>query len=261
MQFVNTELIDNLRAWFVDRNEPTVAWRSAAALLAALPGVRGAWTMGDFDESGNQHDLSGQGRTLWYAGNPQYGYTGLAPYLALDGTGDYLWRADEAGLDISGTESYVAAARRGLTVLAWVYQNAIGTAQAYVSKWGGAGSYSYLLYKDASDYARFYISSDGAASVIATSTVTLDATTWYFLAGRLRPSAAVDVFVNDALVSNVAGPPASCYNSGANLTLGRLSTGGSSLAGRLSMVALCACALSDTIINQVYHWTRRMYGV
>ncbi|NJO31403.1 MAG: hypothetical protein HC874_30490 [Richelia sp. SL_2_1] len=66
--------------------------------------------------TGNVYDLSGQGRTLTYNGNPTFNYTGLVPYVSLDGTGDFLSRADETDLDILGTETIYNSAVRGLTL-------------------------------------------------------------------------------------------------------------------------------------------------
>ena len=84
----------------------------------ALPGLVGFWPMSSVQRStGNAYDLSGQTRTLTYNGNPTYNINNdFAPYIRLDGTGDFLSRADETDLDILGTETIYASTVRGLTL-------------------------------------------------------------------------------------------------------------------------------------------------
>jgi len=104
--------------------------------LLALPGLRGFWPMSSFNEAGNAYDMSEQGRVMTYNGNPLYNYDGVVPYVALDGIGDFLSRADEAGLDIIGTETYVDGAVHGLTLGGWFYfDNALGSNEKLIAKW------------------------------------------------------------------------------------------------------------------------------
>jgi len=157
----------------------------------ALPGLRGFWPTSSFNETGNAYDLSGQGRTLTYNGNPMYNYDGLVPYIDLDGTGDYLSRADEAGLDILGTETYVAAAARGLTTGGWFYfNNALGATEGMIAKWNSSlGNHrSYMLRRQAADGTIiFRVSDNGVGSRAAQSTASPTATQWFFVVGRFDP--------------------------------------------------------------------------
>jgi len=265
VQVRNNELVDLLRADFQARSEPNFAWKSAVSSLLALPGIRGVWPMSSFDSAGNAYDMSGQARTLTYNGNPLYNYSNLAPYIQFDGTGDRLTRADEAGLDITGTESYVAPVANGLTMLGWFYVTAFDVAanDGLFSKWITAGNLrSYLLYipTPASQIATFVISTDGIATV-AVSTTTISIGRWYFIASRFVPSTSLDIWLNGTKTTNAVGIPASIFNSTSLLEIGSMQNGANPFNGRASMCALCATALSDAIIGTLYQQMRTMYGV
>jgi len=256
----NDQLTNSLRGTFQDRYEPNFAWKSACSVFQALPGLRGFWPMSSFNESGNAYDLSGQGRTLTYNGGPLYNWQGLAPYIAFDGTGDWLSRAEEAGLDILGTESYVGGGVRGLTLGGWFLREDANISglmgktdgvYAYHLDWGAvvANSYHFRIF-------------DAGGTGYAASIANTDTFQWKFVVGRFIPSTEVKLFVNDATVSNVAGIPAAIRDTAANFLIGAVTTApAADMLGRASMCFLCAAALSDTIILSAYEQTRAMYGV
>lgn len=225
----------------------------------ALPGLRGFWPMSAFQSNGDCFDQSGNGRLLTYNGNPTYNYDGVAPYLELDGTGDYLIRADEAGLDISGTETFVAAAVRGLTWGGWFYPGRSGVFERVFGKWGAAGSRSYDIWFTGADLFSSHISDDGtntaddAAAVVAINN-------WYFVIGRFNPSTTLETFVNGIWTSTVTAR-ASVFNSGTSLAIGASGLGGNVFLGRLSLCFLCAAYLSDAIISSLFQQTRAAFGV
>jgi len=230
----------------------------------ALPGLRGFWPMSSFNEAGNAYDMSEQGRTLTYNGNPTYNYDGVAPYIDLDGTGDFLTRGDEAGLDILGTETYVAAAVRGLTLGCWAYFNNVAVAaECIMTKGDGlVAATAYWLDRGALGNARFIIS-DGAAFQIAGGAIALQQDTWYFLVGRFEPSTEAAIFVNSVQVgSDVAGIPAVLLNVGANFDIGSYNNGtGLLMTGRVSLAFLCTSLLSEAIISSLFQQTRAAFRV
>jgi len=250
-----------------NRYDPTFAWKSAVAALRTLPGLRGAWTMGSFDDGGDQYDLSGQGRTLGYNGNPTYGYNGLVPLLNLDGTGDYLNRADEGGLDILGTETYVAAGRRGLTLGGWFRFDRLTHAEFLIGKATTvtATSSYWLIFRGdvANDPLRFVVS-DGAATDQVDVQITPAVDTWTFVVGRYIPSTSIKVYASQGTLTdntNAVGIPAALNNSGADFTVGAPSGAAASLLdGAASLCFLCAMYLTDAQIATIWHHTRALYG-
>ena len=259
----NAQLIDPLSGEFQRRYEPNFAWKSACSAVMALPGLRGFWPMSAFESGGNAFDQSGNGRTLTYNGNPTYNYDGLAPYIDLDGTGDYLSRADEAGLDILGTEAYINATERGLSMGIWIYPTAVGALQAIIGKWDAGGNQrSYLIDLSAGNNFRAHVSVDGTADTLVTSTGTVAADNWYYVEMTYDPSTRLAINVNGTITQNVAAIPASIFNSNAQFNTGAQDNGGANLlTGRISMHFLCAIYHTDPLTQSVFHHTRAMYGV
>lgn len=235
-----------------------------AGEFLGLPGLRGYWPMGAFDSSGNAIDQSGNGRTLTYTGNPGHNFTTQgASYLDLDGTGDFLTRADEAGLDIIGTESYVNSVVRGLTIGGWFRQDTLGAVDGLIGKWTDSGNQQgYLLLTVAGDIT-FAISSTGSTSTQYVHPTTISATTWYFIAGRFDPSTEMAIFLNDDKQVTTTSIPASIFVNSAALQVGVYNAGaaGTTLDGRVSNLFLCAMVLSDTAIDNIFQGTRGFYGV
>lgn len=229
----------------------------------ALTGLRGFWPMSAIGTTSNARDQSGSNRVLTYNGNPTYNYDGLVPYIDLDGTGDFLSRPDEAALDITGTETYVAAAVRGLTCGGWFYFNNAAAAQevALSKGLGGAANTSYWLNRQAAGQGRFIVG-DGAAFQGPTSTAVISQDAWTFIVGRFVPSTTVDLWVNTEKSTDSVGVPAALLNTAAPLNIGSYNNGtGFFLTGRASLCFLCAAALSDTIIDSVFQQTRAAYRV
>lgn len=256
----NDREISRLSGDFQLRYEPNFAWKSACSAFLALPGLRGFWPMSSFDEAGNARDLSGQGRTLTYNGNPTYNYDSLAPYIEFDGVGDSLSRSDEAGLDITGTEAYVAGAVRGFTTGGWFWLNSFTPlVNAFIAKFTALGNLSYMLFELAGIY-RFGISSDGTAqTTVDVASPTLGA--WHFVVGRFIPSTELAIFDNGVKVTNVAAIPASIFSGNSAFCIGLDLADSSYLDGRASLCFLCATALSDAIVLSLFHQTRAMFGV
>ena len=64
-----------------------------------LPSARGIWPLGD-SGSGSASDISGRGRILADVGAVTYAIDNFMSYANLNGSTEYLWRADEGGFDI-----------------------------------------------------------------------------------------------------------------------------------------------------------------
>jgi len=229
----------------------------------ALPGLRGFWPMSSVGDGGLCEDLSGQGRDLTYNGNPVYGFDNIAPYIDFDGTGDYLSRADESGLDILGNESYIE--NPGLTLGGWFNFTNVTQIACCMGKIGGlVTNTSYFLnYRGdlSPKRTQFGISDSSSFYTIGNQNGPNNADEWNFLAGRLTPSTEIKQWINNITASATTSIPATTINTSVDFTIGAYSTLGVPLSGKASMCFLCTAALSDTIINHLYQVSRGMFGV
>jgi hypothetical protein len=260
----NDELLDMLQGEFQRRFEPNFAWGNAVSLMSLLPGLRGFWPMSSVHENGNALDLGGRGLTLTYTGNPTYNVQGLAPYIDLDGVGDYLVRLDEAALDITGTETFVAASKRGLTLGGWFWLDSLVARRPLVAKYTFTASNNrayQLSWNLATTTFGLSISVDGIVATVVNSSITPVVSRWYFVVGRFTPSTEIAVFANGVKTTNVVAIPASIFNSTANFFIGTDDDLTALLDGRASLVFLCAESLSDAVIKMVYEQTRALFGV
>ncbi len=261
-QVRNTEMVDILSTDFVKRNEATLAWGKACSMFQMLPGLRGFWPMSSVDENGNAIDLSGQGRTLSYHGNPFYAGSVLRSFITLDGTGDYLSRADEAGLDIIGTESYISTGLQGLTFGGWFYTTTVAAgSRVMMGKSNSAtNNRSFIqLYSGASAISRVSPNGTVAAQVSVTSSETIAINTWYFIVTQYKPSTKLSIWVNDVETQNLVGVPVALYSSNAPLEIGA-ENGAALHVGSTTLNFLCAACLPDRVIKALYHHTRSLFG-
>lgn len=230
-----------------------------------LPGLRGGWLASDFDENGNLFDISEQDRVLSYTGNPLFGYDDYIPRVTLDGTGDYFTRADEAGLDITGTETYIETAYRGLSMGGWFTLSTLANYAIFMSKWMGLNDLSYALWFDqpAVNLAAAITSGGSAATQLnIASSITPVVNTWYFLAMTFDPSTSLNMYVNDTKDSVTVGVPANVFSGAAAFEIGNAGSGaGAELAGKFSAGFLCSMFLSDEIIFDFFAATRDLYGI
>ncbi len=231
------------------------------ASYMALPGLVGFWPMNSVQRStGNAWDMSGQTRTLTYTGNPAYAYfNGLVAYIDLDGTGDYLTRADETDMDIQGDEFAFSSGASGLTIGGWFWIRDTAGTPSLLGKHdnaSAAGS-AYLLYIS-SNAANFLVYSGTTASDAASATLSIE--TWYFIAGRYTPSSEVAVFVNNTKSSDTASIPATINNVAAAFQIGARA-GGNPLNARAALCFLCANSLGDDLISSLFSSSRILFGV
>ena len=262
----NDEAVNLSGADFQKRYESSFAWRTACSMYQALTAERGFWPMSAVSAAGAACDQSGNGRTLAYNGNPAYDFDGLAPYIRFDGVGDFLSRADEAGLDITGTEAYIAAGHRGLTVGGWFRPEDATVDDSLMSKWGAAGQRSWSLYTSgtvAGDPCGFIISDDGTAVSSVASTNGFTANEWCFVVGRFNDALIgeeLSIWVNDTQTTAATARNA-IFNSNAAFYIGSDAGAGALFTGRASMCFLCAAALADATIWALYQHTRALFKV
>ncbi len=234
------------------------------ASYMALPGLVGFWPMSSVQRStGNAYDLSGQARTLSYAGNPAYTYyNGLVPYIDLDGTGDYLGRNDETDLDILGTETIYTTGAAGLTQVGWFRPDTLapGIALALMAKSDNNTQKSWDMFEATTGTITARISDDGTAITSVVSAV-LTNTDWVFVCMRYIPSDSLSIFVNNIAVTNTTSIPAAIFNSTSAFTIGAFSGGGNAFFGHATLCALCANALGDDLISSLYQSSRVLFGV
>lgn len=229
------------------------ATRDALFQYLVLPNLRGLWPMSSVDSSGSAMDISGQGRHLANNGTctfPVYG--DVVPYLETSGSSQYLSRADEVGLSITGA----------FTVGCWFLADTIGATFGLVTKWLSSGNQrSYQLILNNSERVYAYVSGDGTASVNKNATATISAGTWHFAAMRYTPSSELAVFLDGVKATNVTSIPASCYDSTATFDLGAVGAGSSLLDGRIALPFVCAAAVSDMQLTALYERSRVLFGV
>lgn len=219
--------------------------------------------MSSVAEAGAAYDLTGQGRTLTRNTGMSYTYqnNGLIPYATFAGATGYLYRADESGLDILGTESYYAAIVRGLTMGGWFWVDTFdATSTPYMGKWQNANQQSYLLNNLGAASYSFRVTTDGSTQVAVTSTVTRATGEWIFLIGRFDPSTELAIFVNNQKDTNVAGVPASIFNGNSNFEVGRENVNGTYLDGRACHCFLSSQMIEDSTLTTLWHQTRALFG-
>jgi len=228
-----------------------------------LPGLVGFWPVSSIDRSSSQIiDMSGQGRVLSQNGNPLKNYTaGGAPYITLDGGGDFVSRASEADLQVTATESDYHSSIRGLTIGCWFYTESIAASFGIFGKYAVTGNQrSYLLYHSSGTPGSmvFVVSSNGTAETNVTHSTLITTGAWHQLVGRLSPSNSLDIFLDGVKTSNTTSIPASIYASTAALQGGAFESA-NLLTGGLAQMFICATYLSDGIIGRLFRRTRPFF--
>lgn len=267
VQWDNQAKVSIDRTYFIDRNESNYAWQGAISSILALPALRAFWPMSsvDYATASRARDIAAGAYHLGDNNTVLFGYDQLAPYAEFDGVNQYLSRADGGAAnwaDIRGTEAYVVAAQRGLTLGGWFYfDNAAGATEGMMAKDAGVPQRAYFMSRQAGGAIRWLVSVDGTANIFIDSTQTPAQSTWFFSVARFVPSTSLDIFVNANKTSNVAAVPASIFDSTTQFTVGSRGSPANYMAGRASLCFLCAAALSDSLVSALYHQTRKLYNV
>lgn len=211
-------------------------------MFLGLPFLRGYWPMSSFSV-GVVYDLSAQARNLSVNGGAAPNvYNSIIPYISLDGSGDYLSRADEAGLDITN----------GITFGGWFWWDTSAVDQWLMHKYTTTGNQrSYRLLVNSAGQITLSISADGTTATSVTSTNSVADGTWAFCVARFIPSTSMTVWLNGTPTTNTTSIPASIFSSTSLFYLG--GPAGVELDGRLGPAFLCAESLGDTLIQYLYN--------
>ena len=255
--------VDSLQRQVDGLIQPEIT-RDMISPFRAIPGLVGFWPMSSVQRStGNAYDLSGQGRTMTYNGNPTYNVQNtFTPYIDLDGTGDFLSRADETDLDILGTETIFPTGRRGMTMGGWFYAGALAAVSGLIGKWTATGNQrSYLLESLTTGEIRAIVSSDGTATTTVTTTTQYATGQWLFCWMRFIPSTSLQVAVNNIITTETTSIPAAIFNSTAALQIGAFNAGTQLLTGRASLCFLSACRVPQAVLSALFQQTRGLFGV
>lgn len=237
----------------------------------ALPGLRAFYPMSAIGTAGEARDLGGSGTTydLTLNGNPRFYYDGLVPLCDYDGTGDYHSFVDNVNFDILGTETYILAAYRGLTIGGWFEfdDDPPAAEEQLIAKWDAGANRAYTLRRRVGTDIQFSIY-DGVGVDSIDTVATTGTSQWYFCAGRYEPGAGpaeIAVFLKsenvNEIATNAVGIPAALQNSGSDFTIGASGTPGSYLDGRASLCFVCVEQLSNAILDSLFQQTRAAFGV
>jgi hypothetical protein len=193
--------------------------------------------------------------------NPQFSRYNLAPYVDfVRASSQYMEYLDISQFQIIGNEPYIA--HPGLTLGGWYYFDApsTGNITGLMAKYNPAGNLrAYSLYKSATEYPTFTVSTDGINDVTVTHTTARTLSTWQHIVGRFTPSTELAIFLDSVKVVNVAAIPATIFNSSASLRIGDRRA--EYLDGGASQQFICAAWLSDASIGMLYQAARPMFGV
>lgn len=248
----NAEMVDLLGTDFQGRAEPNLAIASAISTWQSIPGIRGLWSASVVNESGSLMDCAFQNRTLTMGVGAAFAYSGLVPYVVYNGVNQYHYRADEAGLDITGN----------LSIGCWFYPLAVGAAQVLMAK-ANVNQIAYQLYLSAANNPTFLISANGVTFTQVVSTATVAANRWYFAMGRFTAGVDLTIVVYDGgytTTVNAVAPPAAIFNSNANFEIARNMTGGY-FNGRYWIGGMTPVPLIGAHIFNLCEQTRAAVGI
>lgn len=247
MQGKNADMVSFMATYFAELNDPGFVYPRLTGAALGLPRLRAYWPFSSVTEAGNVLDLSGQARTLTNNSATVFGTSDLRVYASPDGTADYFSRADEAGLEFTGS----------FTVLGWFRcTRAVGSVEYFIAK-GGAGLTGYHLARAAGGVLTGTVN---AKSFTTTLTPATDA--WSHLAMRLTASTELSVWLNGVQQVDTTSIPANPTDTANDFTIGRQSSAASGyFQGNVCQIALCGAAVSDVLIWSHFQQTRGIFGV
>jgi len=247
----NTRRLDRLERYLDDQKRFGPAFKSVAADPFMFNRLHGWWTFGNNDNT-TVFDVSGMSRDLTMNGGVfSSTYNNNIAYMDFDGANDYLSRADEAGLDITGA----------LCLGGWFWLDALATTRLLASKWNNVGNQrAYQMYWDSGTGAfACNVSGDGVGNVGVNSAVSVSASTWYFVVMRYTPSIELAIFVNMIKATNVTSIPASLFNSNQIFAIGTRGSLDLFLDGRSALCFLCSSDLTDIVLRNFYERTKPIF--
>ena len=225
-----------------------------------LVGLRGYWPMGIINTIGEVRDII-FGVEMTQAGSPKVSQDQAlgVSCMIFDGLTDNQ-NSGNSLYDILGTETDILAADRGLTLGGWFKTDALDGQQNLVSKWDAAGSArAYRVWIHADGTVRMSISAAGTSGETVQSGNVITTNKWYFMVGRFRPGVAIDIFVSDGGPWSDTTTITALHDPAINLHIGSSSVPGNYLDGNASNVFICAAAVADVAIENLYKATKNMY--
>lgn len=218
-------------------------------LFIRLPALQAYFPMSITDELGKARDHAG-GVDLFMVGTVTVGYDGNS-FRQLGGGTNFL-QVFSTVYDLSGTESFVDPAIRGITVGGWFEVDVLPSLfSGIISKDGASPQRGYALQFSPTGDVAFTVSGNGTT----TSDVTLTGppiNQWRFVVGRYIPSVEVAVIVDGVKVTNSTSIPSSCWASTQAFEIGRFFNDNNRvLDAKCRDVFICRSALSDELIEQL----------
>lgn len=247
-------------------NNPVHAWGDVHNFVMALPGLVGYWPGAVNRATPLLLDVSKNGLHLTRNGDAEVAldpFVPFAPYLNLDGTGDYFSHADDAKLDITGTEVIIDSSLRGLTMMMWVYFASSATQQSLMSKYLPTGNQrGYLIQFDPFGMRlQFFLSSTGSNTPnLSSANDSITVATWHFVAARFTPSTEMALWTDDTKATTTTSIIASIFNNTSTFRIGEIGSVGLPLNGRIAFPLVCASALPDVVIETFYQMTAPLFG-
>jgi hypothetical protein len=214
-------------------------------------------------------DISGNGYDLQSAnalGDVLFGQDptpGIAPVAVFSGAANsYLTRADGGAgnwADILGTEAYIIAAQRGLSLGGWFWWAALpGAGQWIIAKDDVGANRQYALLLNAGNAIQLSVW-PGPVSVVSAATIVSG---WNHIAGLYdQATRDLHVILNGVVTTNAGTAPAALADTGAALTIGADGAGANRFTGRASDCFLCAAFLSTNFVRALFHHTKAVCGV
>lgn len=218
-------------------------------LLVRLPGLQAYFPMGIRFANGSVVGHAGAGASLVQTGVCPVGYDGDS-FAGLGNGTNYLYTS--SGLGITGLETFIEAALRGLTICGWFKVDVSPTSTSgLISKDGLAPQRGYNLTVTSANTVQFVISGNGTA-LDTVQGLDAEVGQWMFVAGRFIPSTEIAVFVNGSKAVVTASIPSSINVSTQNFEVGRSQNGNSRIiTGKARDVVVCSASLSDDLIEEV----------
>ena len=272
MSEYNSRLITLRESVFQKSHDPSLAWKTHG-LYANLPGIAGYWSMASVsyallasgqvgvicgEQSGkghNSHDLA-----YYPVGTENiFGYDGLIPYSVVTGASAH-WRVGNIlTYAITGLEPHIESDYRGLTIGAWWQFSQTELAEGLMGK--ADLTYSYYMEKTVDNESRLVITDGASAYGITSSADDIDDNQWNLIIGRWQPGEYLSMFLNGVRTRSTTAIPNVISNVTADFYVGNSTpTASGASAKRVSRAFVCAMALSDTLIQSIWHHTRAMYG-
>ncbi len=219
-------------------------------IFIRLPGLEEYWPCGIRLNGGALADHARGGVHLSEVGAVPTGFDGDS-YAHLGNGVNYFSGSGVGG--ITGSETYIDATIRGLTIGGWFMMDTqpVGNADVFISKDDVPPQRGYRLDWTAANVPRFGASGTGAAVIFANAPASTIGV-WHFIVGRYTPSTEIAVFVDGDKTSNTTAIPATIFVSSSPFQVGRRGTDDTSIPhAKARDLFICAAALEDDIIAAI----------